>query len=110
MVRSWSSGSPRTISPPTAPQPKPSTESCIPVRPNTRISIAVPPPARVDRARYSNLRRASVEVTYDLDAQRFGQVQRVVHIVFGVQGRAGTRHVVARIFALCPSARPNSGH
>src|ERR1700740_3158466 len=41
MVRSWSSGSPRTISPPTAPQPKPSTESCIPVRPNTRISIAV---------------------------------------------------------------------
>jgi hypothetical protein len=28
---------------PTAPQPKPSTENCIPVRPNTRISIAVPP-------------------------------------------------------------------
>jgi hypothetical protein len=27
-----------------------------------------------------------VEVTYDLDAQRFGEVQRVVHIVFGVQG------------------------
>src|SRR5258708_3846799 len=41
MVRSWSSGSPRTINPPTAPQPKPSTESCILVRPNTRISIAV---------------------------------------------------------------------
>jgi hypothetical protein len=41
------------MSPPTAPQPKPSTESCIPVRPNTRISIAVPPPARADRARYS---------------------------------------------------------
>jgi hypothetical protein len=35
----WSRGSPRTISPPTAPQPKPSTESRIPVRPNTRISI-----------------------------------------------------------------------
>jgi hypothetical protein len=27
-----------------------------------------------------------VEVTYDLDAVRFGDVQRVVHIVFGVQG------------------------
>src|SRR6266511_281531 len=55
MMRSWSSGSPRTISPPTAPQPKPSTESRIPVRPNTRISIAVPPPAE-RRARYSKLR------------------------------------------------------
>jgi hypothetical protein len=46
IVRSWSAGSPRTMSPPTAPQPKPSTESCIPVRPKTRISIAIPPPAR----------------------------------------------------------------
>src|SRR5205823_6856344 len=55
MVCSWSSGSPRTISPPTAPQPKPSTESRIPVRPNTRISIAVPPPAE-RRSRYSKLR------------------------------------------------------
>ena len=27
-----------------------------------------------------------VEVTYDLDAKRFVDVQRVVHIVFGVQG------------------------
>ena len=27
-----------------------------------------------------------VEVTYDLDAKRFGEVQRIVHIVFGVQG------------------------
>lgn len=27
-----------------------------------------------------------VEVTYDLDAKRFGDVQRIVHIVFGVQG------------------------
>jgi hypothetical protein len=45
MVRSWSAGSPRTISPPTAPQPKPSTESCIPVRPKTRSCIAVPPTA-----------------------------------------------------------------
>ncbi len=27
-----------------------------------------------------------VEVTYELDAKRFGEVQRVVHIVFGVQG------------------------
>ena len=27
-----------------------------------------------------------VEVTYDLDAKRFAEVQRVVHIVFGVQG------------------------
>ena len=26
-----------------------------------------------------------VEVTYDLDAKRFGEVQRIVHIVFGVQ-------------------------
>jgi hypothetical protein len=25
-----------------------------------------------------------VEVTYDLDAKRFGEVQRIVHIVFGV--------------------------
>jgi len=27
-----------------------------------------------------------VEVTYDLDAKRFGDVQRIVHIVFDVQG------------------------
>ena len=27
-----------------------------------------------------------VEVTYDLDAKQFGEVQRVVQIVFGVQG------------------------
>ena len=27
-----------------------------------------------------------VEVIYDLDAKRFDEVQRVVHIVFGVQG------------------------
>jgi hypothetical protein len=27
-----------------------------------------------------------VEVTYDLDAKRFGEVQRIVHIVFDVQG------------------------
>ena len=27
-----------------------------------------------------------VEVTYDLDAARFGEVQRIVQIVFGVQG------------------------
>ena len=27
-----------------------------------------------------------VEVTYDLDAKRFGDVQRIVHIIFGVQG------------------------
>ena len=27
-----------------------------------------------------------VEVTYDLDAKRFGEVQRMVRIVFGVQG------------------------
>ena len=27
-----------------------------------------------------------VEVTCDLDAKRFGEVQRVVHIIFGVQG------------------------
>jgi hypothetical protein len=26
-----------------------------------------------------------VEVTYDLDAKRFSEVQRIVHIVFGVQ-------------------------
>src|SRR5260370_6369139 len=31
------------ISPPTAPQPKPRTETRVPVRPKTRISIAVPP-------------------------------------------------------------------
>ena len=27
-----------------------------------------------------------VEVTYDLDAQRFDEVRRIVHIIFGVQG------------------------
>ena len=27
-----------------------------------------------------------VEVTYDLDAKQFVEVQRIVHIVFGVQG------------------------
>lgn len=27
-----------------------------------------------------------VEVTYDLDAKRFDEVQRIVHIIFGVRG------------------------
>jgi hypothetical protein len=27
-----------------------------------------------------------VEVTYDLDAKRFREAQRIVHIIFGVQG------------------------
>ena len=27
-----------------------------------------------------------VEVTFDLDAKRFGKVQRIVHIIFGIQG------------------------
>ena len=27
-----------------------------------------------------------VEVTYDLDAKRFGEVQRIVHVIFGVKG------------------------
>ena len=27
-----------------------------------------------------------VEATYELDAKRFGEVQRIVHIIFGVQG------------------------
>ena len=27
-----------------------------------------------------------VEVTYDLDAKQFGDVKRIVHIIFGVQG------------------------
>jgi hypothetical protein len=27
-----------------------------------------------------------VEVTYELDAKRFSEVQRIVHIIFGVQG------------------------
>ena len=26
-----------------------------------------------------------IEVTYDLDAKRFGEVKRIVHIVFGVR-------------------------
>src|SRR5665213_1402374 len=43
MTCSCSAGSPRTINPPTAPQPNPSTESCIPVRPNIRNCIDVPP-------------------------------------------------------------------
>ncbi|MGP0093900.1 MAG: hypothetical protein ACLPKB_28755 [Xanthobacteraceae bacterium] len=30
--------------------------------------------------------RNYVEVTYDLDAKQFGEVQRIVHIIFGVQG------------------------
>src|SRR3569623_626609 len=40
-VRSWSAGAPRTIRPPTAPQPKPSTEPWSPVRPKPRICIQV---------------------------------------------------------------------
>ena len=30
-----------------------------------------------------------VEVTYDLDAKRFDEVQRIVHIIFGMQGQDG---------------------
>ena len=41
-VRSWSPGAPRTISPPTAPQPKPRIEVLRPVRPNARVSIRAP--------------------------------------------------------------------
>src|SRR6266436_3296382 len=51
MIRSWSAGSPRTINPPTAPQPKPSTERCIPVRPKTRNCIAIPPTAYTHNSR-----------------------------------------------------------
>src|ERR1700759_1554670 len=50
MVRSCSAGSPRTINPPTAPQPKPSTETRIPVRPKIRNCIDVPPSDGVDDA------------------------------------------------------------
>src|SRR3569832_568088 len=39
--RSWSAGAPRTIRPPTAPQPKPSTETWSPVRPKPRLCIQV---------------------------------------------------------------------
>src|SRR5258707_5229404 len=38
-ARSWSADAPRTMSPPTAPQPKPRTESLTPVRPSARCSI-----------------------------------------------------------------------
>src|SRR6185436_2856095 len=41
-VRSWSAGAPRTMSPPTAPQPKPRIEVLRPVRPNARVSIRAP--------------------------------------------------------------------
>src|SRR3954447_21397908 len=37
-ARSWSAGSPLTISPPTAPQPNPSSEILRPVLPNLRFS------------------------------------------------------------------------
>src|SRR6516164_2686962 len=39
-ARSWSAGSPRTISPPTAPHPNPRTDTSSPVRPSFRLSIA----------------------------------------------------------------------
>jgi hypothetical protein len=35
-----------------------------------------------------------IEVTYDLDAKRFGDVQRIVHIVFGVQGEASCPNAI----------------
>jgi hypothetical protein len=38
------------MKPPTAPQPKPSTESCIFVRPKTRNCIDVPPDNRMSGA------------------------------------------------------------
>ena len=38
-ARSWSAGAPLVIRPPTAPQPKVSTETCSPVRPSVRFSI-----------------------------------------------------------------------
>src|ERR1700730_5558998 len=39
--RSRSAGAPRTISPPTSPQPNPSADTRSPVRPSTRYSMAV---------------------------------------------------------------------
>ena len=43
--------------------------------PSTRLAFEI---ARTDH-KY-------VEATYELDAKRFGEVQRIVHIIFGVQG------------------------
>src|ERR1700722_14840196 len=75
MVRSWSRGSPRTISPPTAPQPKPKTASCIPVRPKTRFSI-------VASLRRSVTDRGAVQIVgvgaLDLHRRDFADPQRPV--------------------------------
>src|SRR4029077_19892003 len=57
-ARSCSAGSPRTISPPTAPQPKPRIEIGSPVRPKLRISIDVLPRSQVSRQSQFQLRRS----------------------------------------------------
>src|SRR5262249_5105846 len=79
MVRSCSTGSPRTINPPTAPQPKPSTESCIPVRPKTRNCIAVPPAelqimqCRTPAAQLQHLSRGDWPSLFDFRPSDCGQ-------------------------------------
>src|SRR5215207_5339856 len=42
-ARSWSAAAPFTISPPTAPQPKPSSDTSRPVLPSLRFSMSPPP-------------------------------------------------------------------
>ena len=45
---------------------------------------------------------AAVEVTYDLDAKQFGDVQRIVHIVLACKARQA---VQMRFEAACSSAK-----
>src|SRR6516225_5523915 len=74
MVRSWSRGSPRTISPPTAPQPKPNTESRIPVRPKTRISIAIPRPREQAAAMITAIQKLISAFRATIDADHLGDI------------------------------------
>src|SRR5258708_5649295 len=82
MIRSWSAGSPRTINPPTAPQPKPSTESCIPVRPKTRNCIAIPPTA------YTQLKGGAGPTARCCGAATFSVVAMTRCAFFGVDHSA----------------------
>src|SRR5271163_3015897 len=56
-ARAWSAAAPRTMSPPTAPQPKPNTETLRPVRPSGRVCMMFLPSGCDSRADARTLSR-----------------------------------------------------
>src|SRR5438874_2215759 len=91
-ARSWSAAAPLIISPPTAPQPKPSTDSSRPVRPNLRFSTAascadaLPADKIAGKLRVSMIRRAADGVPGQLGGGDAEMVGRAIAAGLGALG------------------------